>query len=102
MEKTLTDSRDKIDATTRGEVEAALADSKKILENNKDAADGQIFKDAFERLQKASYKMAEQLYKDAGAAAGQPGAGAPPPTASDAETTQAQKDVIDAEFEEHS
>ena len=103
LEKTLNDSRDKIDAGTRAEVETALADSKKTLEDHKDAADGQIFKDAFERLQKASYKMAEQLYKDAGAAgAGAAGAGAPPPSASDAETTQQQKDVIDAEFEEHS
>jgi molecular chaperone DnaK len=102
MDKTLGDSRDKVDATTRGEVETAIADAKKTLEDNKDAKDGQIFKDAFERLQKASYKMAEQLYKQAGgpadAGAGAPG-GAPPP--SQAEETQAQKDVIDAEFEEH-
>jgi molecular chaperone DnaK len=100
MEKTLADSRDKIDATTRGEVETALADCKKTLEDNKDAKDGQIFKDAFERLQKASYKMAEQLYKQSG---GQPTGEAPPPQPepSEAEKTQAQKDVIDAEFEEH-
>jgi len=99
MEKTLTDSRDKIDETTRGEVESALADAKKILEDNKDAKDAQIFKDAFEKLQKASYKMAEQLYKQSG---GQPtgDAGAPPPPSA-ADETQAQKDVIDAEFEEH-
>jgi molecular chaperone DnaK len=100
MEKTLADSRDKIDATVRGEVETALADAKKTLEDNKEAKDGQIFKDAFERLQQASYKMAEQLYKQSG---GQPtgDAAAPPPPPSDAEKTQQQKDVIDAEFEEH-
>ena len=100
MEKTLADSRDKIDATVRGEVETALADAKKTLEDNKEAKEGQIFKDAFERLQQASYKMAEQLYKQSG---GQPtgDAAAPPPPPSDAEKTQQQKDVIDAEFEEH-
>ncbi len=101
MEKTLADSKDKVDAAARAEVETAIADSKKTLEDNKDAKDGQIFKDAFERLQKASYKMAEQLYKQAGAPAGGADAGAPPPP-SESETTQAQKDVIDAEFEEHS
>jgi molecular chaperone DnaK len=101
MEKTLNDSRDKVDATTRGEIESALADAKKTLEDNKEAKDAQIFKDAFERLQKASYKMAEQLYKQAGGQPTDGGAGGAEPPQSDAEKTQAQKDVIDAEFEEH-
>jgi molecular chaperone DnaK len=99
MEKTIADSRDKIDESTRTELEGALAEAKKTLEDNKDAKDAQLFKDAFEKLQKASYKMAEQLYKQSG---GQPtgDAGEPPPR-SPADETQAQKDVIDAEFEEH-
>ena len=64
------------------------------------ARDAQLFKDAHDRLQKASYKMAEQMYKQAGAGQGQ---AAPPPggdTGASQDSTQAQKDVIDAEFEE--
>ncbi|MGZ6142178.1 MAG: molecular chaperone DnaK, partial [Myxococcales bacterium] len=102
MEKMLTENREKIDAAARAEVESGVEEAKKVLEANKEPKEAQVFKDAFERLQKASYKMAEQMYKgaapppggDAGAGAGQPGA-------SDAQTTQEQKDVIDAEFEEH-
>jgi molecular chaperone DnaK len=102
MDKMLSENRDKIDAAARAEVESGLEEAKKVLENNKEAKEAQVFKDAFERLQKASYKMAEQMYKGAaptGDQGGGPQAGAP--GASDAQTTQEQKDVIDAEFEEH-
>jgi molecular chaperone DnaK len=99
MEKMVNENRDKIDEAARTEVETALADAKKVLEENREARDVQLFKDAHDRLQKASYKMAEQMYKQAGAGAGTP----PPPDdggAAQQDSTQAQKDVIDAEFEE--
>jgi molecular chaperone DnaK len=102
MDKMLTENREKIDAAARAEVESGLEDAKKVLENNKEAKEAQVFKDAFERLQKASYKMAEQMYKGAAPTGGEPGGGGGgAPGASDAQTTQEQKDVIDAEFEEH-
>jgi molecular chaperone DnaK len=100
-EKSLKEVGDKLDATARGEVETALADLKRVSENGTIAE----IKPAIDRLQQASYKMAEVLYKSAapeggqapggdGAAAGNgagngAGAGAP-----------AGDDVIDAEFKE--
>ncbi len=102
MEKMLGENREKIDAQSRTEVETALESAKKILEENKEAKEADTFKQAFESLQKASYKMAEQMYKGAAPSDGAPtngsasnGSGAP------GDATQAQKDVIDAEFEEH-
>jgi len=47
----------------RGDVETALADLKKVSENGTAAE----IKDATEKLQQASYKMAETLYKSTGA-----------------------------------
>jgi molecular chaperone DnaK len=103
MEKMLADNKDRIDAAARGDVETGIADAKKVLEDNKDAKDAAPFKTAFESLQKASYKMAEQMYKQAGpaAGAGDGGAGAGAGQQSN-DQTQQQKDVIDAEFEERS
>ena len=99
MEKMVSENREKIDEAARAEVERGVENAKKILEEHKDAGkDATVFKNAFNELQQASYKMAEQMYKgaapsggDAGGAAGGGGA---------EQTTQEQKDVIDAEFEE--
>jgi molecular chaperone DnaK len=99
MEKMVGENREKLDAAAVAEVERGIEEAKKVLEANKEAKEAEPFKQAFEALQKASYKMAEQMYKGAGAPGAAAGAGAPPP--SDAQTTQEQKDVIDAEFEEH-
>ncbi len=97
-EKSLKEVGDKLDADARGEVESALGELKRLSEN---ATIAEI-KPAIERLQQASYKMAELLYKAAapqgdGAPQGEPSAagangasgGAAPP-----------EDVIDAEFKE--
>jgi molecular chaperone DnaK len=99
-EKSLKEVGDKLDASARGDVETALADLKRISEN------GTIeeIKPAIERLQQASYKMAEVLYKSAspnGEAAG-PGAGDGAAAGAGAGSNgQAQpEDVIDAEFKE--
>ena len=103
MEKMLNENRDKIDAAARADVERGIEGAKKILEEKKDAGkDAEPFKTAFNQLQQASYKMAEQMYKTAapsggdGGGGGAPGGGAPGAE----QTTQEQKDVIDAEFEE--
>jgi molecular chaperone DnaK len=100
-EKSLKEVGEKLDASARGEVESALSELKRVSENGTVAE----IKPAIERLQQASYKMAELLYKAAapegaqapggdGAAAG---AGAGTSTNGSAEPSE---DVIDAEFKE--
>jgi molecular chaperone DnaK len=101
-EKSLKEVGDKLDPQARGDVETALSELKRVSENGT----VEEVKPAVERLQQASYKMAELLYKatapdgdtagaGAGAAdganAGQNGStsAGPPPD-----------DVIDAEFKE--
>ncbi|HZZ66145.1 MAG TPA: molecular chaperone DnaK [Candidatus Baltobacteraceae bacterium] len=101
-EKSLKEVGEKLDAGARAEVESALAELKNVSEN------GTIdeIKPAIERLQQASYKMAELLYQKtagsngaaqdgqaAGASAEQNGAGA-------AASSEPSEDVIDAEFKE--
>jgi molecular chaperone DnaK len=102
MEKMVTENRDKIDEAARAEVERGIENAKKVLEANKDAGkDAAPFKTAFNELQQASYKMAEQMYKTAApSGAGDGGGGAGGGGGGAEQTTQEQKDVIDAEFEE--
>jgi molecular chaperone DnaK len=95
VEKMLKENGDKISGGERGEVENALGDAKKSLETG----DHKSMQTARDRLQAASHKLAEAMYKaaappNADAAAGQPGAEQP--------KTEAKKDkddgVIDAEY----
>jgi molecular chaperone DnaK len=95
VEKTLKEHGDKISADEKSNVETALADAKKALEG----ADPAIMNSARERLQQASYKLAEVMYKasqpqgEAAAGAG-PQAGAPP----EGEAKKKDEGVIDAEY----
>ncbi|MGA8535193.1 MAG: molecular chaperone DnaK [Candidatus Tumulicola sp.] len=97
-EKSLKEVGEKLDADARGEVEQALAELKRVSENGTIAE----IKPAIERLQQASYKMAELLYK----AAAPQGEGAPQDDAAAAGGNGASAgaapsdDVIDAEFKE--
>jgi molecular chaperone DnaK len=101
-EKSLKEVGDKLDASARSEVESALGDLKRIEQN----ATAQEIRAAVERLQQASYKMSELLYKTAGAGDGQAAAGAEAGAererrATTGETSSAPtEDVIDAEFKE--
>ncbi len=97
-EKSLKEVGDKLDATARGEVETALADLKRISENGTIAE----IKPAIEKLQQASYKMAELLYKAASPNGEAAGAAPEGETAGvGAQTGGApSEDVIDAEFKE--
>jgi molecular chaperone DnaK len=101
-EKSLKEVGDKAEAGVRGDVETALADLKKISENG--TADE--IKAATEKLQQASYKMAETLYKSTGAADGgaQDGADGGAAGAQDGASANGasapNEDVIDAEFKE--
>src|ERR1700688_4751212 len=94
VEKMLKEHGDKISGSERGDVENAVADAKKALEQN----DKKKMDQARERLTQASHKLAEQMYKATqpqGAQGAGPSAG--PPPGSDGE---AKKDagVVDAEY----
>jgi molecular chaperone DnaK len=71
IEKTLKENGDKIEAATKTQVEEALVEARKKL----DSTDVEVLQKATEALTSASNKMAEQMYKNAGAQAGGPGAG---------------------------
>jgi molecular chaperone DnaK len=102
VQKHFDENKEKIPEAERGELEAALKEAKDTVETKRDA-EAPVFRSAFERLQKASHKMAEALYRQAGgsegaqsggdgAAAGgeQPGGGG----------SGGKDDVIDAEYTE--
>jgi len=98
-EKSLKEVGDKADPALRAEVESALAELKKVSENGSAAE----VKAASEKLEQASYKLAETLYKATGGATtdGAPeGAAAPHADGSSNGTATSQDDVIDAEFKE--
>jgi len=64
VEKTFSESKDKLDSAAAGEIEAAIAESKTALAGE----DSDAMNNAFERLQTASHKLAEVLYSQTGAA----------------------------------
>jgi molecular chaperone DnaK len=73
-EKNIKDLGDKVNAADKAKVEEAIADLRKALEGS----DLQHIKDKTEALKQASYKIAEEIYKQQGAAgqgAGPGGAG---------------------------
>ena len=74
VQKHFDENKDKIAEADRGELEAALKDAKDTLEANREPKEPDALKNAFERLQKASHKMAEALYKNAAASGGGDGA----------------------------
>jgi molecular chaperone DnaK len=96
VEKMLKEHGDKISGDDKGNVESALADAKKALENT--AADASIMNSARERLTQASHKLAEAMYKSA-QPQGAPEAGAeagPAPGAG--QEKKKDEGVIDAEY----
>ncbi|HEX7581110.1 MAG TPA: molecular chaperone DnaK [Thermoanaerobaculia bacterium] len=96
-EKLVQENGDKVPASEKAAVESAIADAKKVLETK--AGDTEAMKKAAQDVQKASYKIAEALYKTAppegGAAGAAPGAGGAPGASS-----AKADDVIDAEVVE--
>ena len=86
--KIVEESGDKVPAADKESVTAAIAEAKKVLE--KESGDADALKKAATDLQKASYKIAEALYKQTPPAGGA-SEGAAPGGASKTE------DVIDAE-----
>jgi molecular chaperone DnaK len=101
-QKLIDENRDKIPEAERVAVEEELKKAKDVLEANKDAAEATALNEAIDGLQRAAHKLAEAMYRSAGPGAGggdgaAPGAGAAGGTS---DSSRAQKDVIDAEFEE--
>jgi len=68
-EKSLKDYGDKISASDKAAIEAAIADLRKVM----DGSDVELIKQKTEALKQASYKLAEEMYKNAQGSA-QPGA----------------------------
>jgi len=100
VQKHFDENKDKIAEADRGELEAALKDAKDTLEANREPKEPDALKSAFERLQKASHKMAEALYKNAasaGGAEGGDGSGGAAPEGGEG-APGAKDDVIDAEY----
>ena len=104
VSKHFEENRDKLPETEKGELEVALKEAKETLETNREPKEPEVFKSAFERLQKASHKMAEVLYKAAGGtegaqagADGGDGAAGGEPAAGEG---GGKDDVIDAEYTE--
>jgi len=93
-EKSLKDLGDKVDDSTRSNVEAAMADLKKALESE----DTEEIKAKSEALTQASHKLAEAMYQQSAQAdQGAEGAEAGP---QDTAGANADDDVVDADFEE--
>ncbi len=100
-EKSLKEVGDKLDPAAKGDVESALADLKAKSDNG--TADE--IKAATEKLQQASYKMAELLYQKTTAGAGAGTGASNGATAGEGASTSQEpagpsEDVIDAEFKE--
>jgi molecular chaperone DnaK len=105
-EKALREYGDKVGPDTRGNVEGALNNLKEASKSD----DGDRIKKAIENLNSVSHKLAEEMYKGAGAQAGAAGAGPTPPPSDRATHAGAgagaaggekkkDEDVIDAEYE---
>ena len=97
-EKSLKEYGDKVDASSRSAIEAAISKTKTAMEGN----DTQAIKSAVQELQQASHKLAEAMYQQAAGSGGSgpgPGYGAGPGEQEQA-SAKAKEDVVEAEFEE--
>jgi len=93
VEKSLKDYGDKISADEKRDIEEALEHCRKVKDSSSDVAE---IKAAIDKLTTTSHKLAEHIYKTAGA---QPGGGA----AAGAEQTankEGEEEVVEAEFED--
>jgi molecular chaperone DnaK len=102
VEKTYNENKEKLDGASQTQVETALADGKKALEEG--GADN--LNNAFNNLQTASHKLAEALYQSGPAAGGEAGGAAGAEQASAAGAASGGQgasgggddNVIDAEY----
>ncbi len=92
-EKNLREFGDKLDSTTKGEIETKLGDLRKAMESD----DKDTIKKAMDDLMQVSHKLAEQMYQQSAASEGGAAAGA---QAKADESEESKEDVVDADFEE--
>ncbi|OQW39101.1 MAG: molecular chaperone DnaK [Proteobacteria bacterium SG_bin5] len=88
IERQLVEHGDKVDASLKSEIEAAIADTKKAIESG----DPQAMRDKSGALQQAAMKLGQAIYEKEQQAQASPGAAA----ANEAPA----EDVVDAEFSE--
>ncbi|MDR2072912.1 MAG: molecular chaperone DnaK [Spirochaetaceae bacterium] len=94
-EKNLKDLGDKVNAADKAKTEEALADLKKALEGG----DIQAIKDKTEALKQASYKIAEEIYKQQAAAGQKPPGGEPGMGGAGPDMGSNTKSAEDADYE---
>ncbi len=94
-EKSLKELGDKVDASTKGNIESAIENLRKAMEGD----DASEIRRLSEELTQASHKLAEAMYQQASAGqqAQQQGAAG---TQSGAQQETGDEDVVDADFEE--
>ena len=88
-EKSLKEFGDKVDAASRSSIESALSEAKGAL----DSEDTSRIQKAFEDLNQASHRLAEEMYKKASAEAG-------PAESPSGASAGGDEGVVDADFEE--
>jgi molecular chaperone DnaK len=91
MEKMLREQGEKVSSSDRGNIESAIATLKDAVKGD----DADAIKRAIQNLERQSHKVAEEMYKAAGAA----GKTAPPPGGEKPKGGKGGDDVIDAEYE---
>jgi len=91
MEKMLKDQGEKVSAEDRSNIESGISQLREALKGD----DAQAIKRAMENVEKASHKVAEEMYKSAGPAAAPQGE----PPAADETKKPDDDDVIDAEYD---
>ena len=99
-EKSLTDSKDDVDAEAASKIGAALEKAKQVLDRD----DLEALKAANEELTQASHKLAEAMYaraaKEQQPAKPQDGAAGPPPGSGSDSQAKDKENIVDADFEE--
>jgi molecular chaperone DnaK len=100
IEKTFSENKEKLDGAVTSQIETALADAKKALEEG----GVERMNDAFNNLQTASHKLAESLYQNTGGANAAGGeeqanaAGASTGSTGGTASSGGDDNVIDAEY----
>ncbi len=100
IEKTFSENKEKLDGAVSSQVETALADAKKALEEG----GVERMNDAFNNIQSASHKLAESLYQGTAGASDSGGgeqanaAGASSGSTGGASSAGGEDNVIDAEY----
>ena len=96
VNKTLKEHGDKLEGDEKSKIEAALKEAEEALKSDsKDTIDAKT-----QALAEASHKLTEKMYaQEQAQQQAQPGAETPPPN-NDGSESQAEGEVVDAEFEE--